>query len=137
VPHATTLMKITTRCGAEAVEQLNDVLLAQAAEAKLVRMHKVRVDTTVVEADVAYPTDSGLLAKAITRLGVSITKVKSAGGAQRTRTRDRSRSAGKRARSIAANLKRRSGRVRPRTRSSGSPVSWPIWQAWPPTRRNG
>jgi transposase, IS5 family len=112
VPHATTLMKITTRCGAEAVEQLNDVLLAQAADAKLVRMHKVRVDTTVVEADVAYPTNSGLLAKAITRLGASITKVKAAGGATRTRTRDRSRSAGKRARSIAANLKRRSGEAK-------------------------
>jgi transposase, IS5 family len=112
VPHATTLMKITTRCGAEAVEQLNDVLLAQAAEAKLVRMHKVRVDTTVVEADVAYPTDSGLLAKAITRLNATVTKVKAAGGAQRTRTRDRSRSAGKRARSIAANLKRRTGEAK-------------------------
>jgi transposase, IS5 family len=69
VPHPTTLMKITTRCGPQAVEQLNDALLAQAAEAKLVRMHKVRTDTTVVEADVAYPTDSGLLAKAVTRIG--------------------------------------------------------------------
>jgi transposase, IS5 family len=112
VPHPTTLMKITTRCGAEAVEQLNDVLLAQAAEAKLVRMHKVRTDTTVVEADVAYPTDSGLLAKAITRISATVKKVKAAGGATRTRTRNRSRSAGKRARSIAANLKRRSGEAR-------------------------
>ncbi|MBS3939694.1 MAG: hypothetical protein KG028_01915 [Actinobacteria bacterium] len=40
-------MKITTRCGAEAVAQLNDVLLAQPAETKLARMHKVRTDTTV------------------------------------------------------------------------------------------
>jgi IS5 family transposase len=112
VPHPTTLMKITTRCGPQAVEQLNDALLAQAAEAKLVRMHKVRTDTTVVEADVAYPTDSGLLAKAITRIGASVKKVKAAGGATRTVTRDRSRSAGKRARSIAANLKRRSGEAR-------------------------
>jgi transposase, IS5 family len=109
VPHPTTLMKITTRCGPEAVEQLNDTLLAQAAEAKLVRMHKLRTDTTVIEADVAYPTDSGLLAKAITRISASVRKVKAAGGAKRISTRDRSRSAGKRARSIAANLKRRTG----------------------------
>jgi transposase, IS5 family len=112
VPHPTTLMKITTRCGPQAVEQLNDTLLAQAAEAKLVRMHKVRTDTTVVEADVAYPTDSGLLAKAVTRISATVKKVKAAGGATRTTTRDRSRSAGKRARSIAANLKRRSGEAR-------------------------
>jgi transposase, IS5 family len=112
VPHPTTLMKITTRCGAEAVEQLNDVLLEQAAQARLVRMHKVRVDTTVIEADVAYPTDSGLLAKAITRLGATVTKVKAAGGARRTPTRDRSRAAGRRARSIAANLSRRTGEAK-------------------------
>jgi transposase, IS5 family len=112
VPHPTTLMKITTRCGPQAVAQLNDALLAQAAEAKLVRMHKVRTDTTVVEADVAYPTDSGLLAKAVTRIGATVKKVKAAGGATRTRTRDRSRSAGRRARSIAANLKRRSGEAK-------------------------
>lgn len=116
VPHPTTLMKITTRCGPEAVQQLNDALLAQAAEAKLVRMHKVRTDTTVVEADVAYPTDSGLLAKAVTRISASVKKVKAAGGATRTTTRDRSRSAGKRARSIAANLKRRTGEAKDEVR---------------------
>ena len=112
VPHPTTLMKITTRCGADAVEALNDALLGQAVEARQVRMHRIRVDTTVVEADVAYPTDSGLLAKAVTRMAKTIKKIQAAGGATRTRTRDRSRSAGKRARSIAANLKRRSGEAK-------------------------
>ena len=34
VPHPTTLMKITTRCGAEAISQLNEVLLAKAHEEK-------------------------------------------------------------------------------------------------------
>ncbi len=64
VPHPTTLMKITTRCGDGAVAGLNEALLAKAADAKLLRTDKVRADTTVVEGDVAYPTDSGLLAKA-------------------------------------------------------------------------
>jgi transposase, IS5 family len=41
-----------------------------------------------------------------------VKKVKAGGGATRTLTRNRSRSAGKRARSIAANLKRRSGEAR-------------------------
>jgi IS5 family transposase len=54
-------MKITTRCGSDVVDQLNEVLLAKAVEARLVKTDRVRADTTVVEADVTYPTDSGLL----------------------------------------------------------------------------
>ena len=50
VPHPTTLMKLTTRCGSAAVEGLNEALLAKAAEAKLLRCTRVRVDTTVVPA---------------------------------------------------------------------------------------
>jgi IS5 family transposase len=65
VPHPTTLMKITTRCGANAVDGLNEALLAKAAAAKVLKTNKVRADTTVVEANVAYPTDSGLLAKGV------------------------------------------------------------------------
>lgn len=34
VPHPTTLMKLTTRCGSVAVDGLNEALLAKAAEAK-------------------------------------------------------------------------------------------------------
>ena len=50
VPHPTTLMKITTRCGDAAVAGLNEALLAKAADAKLLRTDRVRVDTTVVSA---------------------------------------------------------------------------------------
>ena len=56
VPHPTTLMKLTTRCGTAAVEGCNEALLAKAAEAKLLRTSRLRADTTVVPADVAYPT---------------------------------------------------------------------------------
>ena len=48
VPHPTTLMKLTTRCGSVAVDGLNETLLAKAAEAKLLRTNRIRVDTTVV-----------------------------------------------------------------------------------------
>src|SRR5882757_5706607 len=107
VPHPTTLMKITTRCGDDAVAGLNEALLAMAATAKLLRTDKVRADTTVVEAAVAYPTDSGLLAKAVGTMARTVARVKAAGGATRTRARDRRRSAAKRARSIAAKLRLR------------------------------
>jgi len=107
VPHPTTLMKITTRCGDDAVAGLNEALLARAAAEKLLRTDKVRADTTVVQAAVAYPTDSGLLAKAIGTIARTVVRIKAAGGAARTRARDRRRSAGRRARSIAAKLKLR------------------------------
>ncbi|AYE98673.1 ISNCY family transposase (plasmid) [Mycobacterium paragordonae] len=107
VPHPTTLMKLTTRCGDAAVAGLNEALLAKAADAKLLRTDKVRADTTVVEAAVAYPTDSGLLAKAVTTIARTITRIHNAGGAVRTHARDRSRSAGQRARSIASKLRLR------------------------------
>jgi IS5 family transposase len=112
VPHPTTLMKITTRCGEQAIEALNDALLAKAVEAKLVKTGKVRADTTVVSANVEYPTDSGLLAHAVTRIGRLVTRVKAAGGAGRTAFRDRSRSAGTRVRAIAAKLRLRGAQAR-------------------------
>jgi len=107
VPHPTTLMKITSRCGDAAVVGLNEALLAKAAAGKLLRTDRVRADTTVVEADVGYRTDSGLLTKAIGSMTRSVARIKAAGGAPRTRVRDRCRSAGRRARSIASKLRLR------------------------------
>jgi len=107
VPHPTTLMKLTTRCGSVAVDGLNEALLAKAAQAKLLRTGRVRADTTVVPANVAHPTDSGLLAKAIGRIAATGKRVQAAGGAVRTRLRDRSCAGGKRAHAIAAKLRLR------------------------------
>ena len=81
-------MKLTTRCGTAAVDGCNEALLAKAVEAKLLRTSRLRADTTVVPADVAYPTDSGLLAKAVRRIATTGRRVQAAGGATRTRVRD-------------------------------------------------
>jgi IS5 family transposase len=107
VPHPTTLMKLTTRCGTAAIDGLNETLLAKAAQEKLLRTNRIRADTTVVPANVAYPTDSGLLTKAIRRIASTCERIQAAGGAVRTRVRDRSRAAGKRAHAIAAKLRSR------------------------------
>src|SRR5664280_2488895 len=107
VPHPTTLMKLTTRCGSTAVNGLNRALLAKAVEAKVVRTSRVRADTTVVPANVSYPTDSGLLAKSVRRIGANVKRIQAAGGAVRTKVRDRSRSAGTKAHGIAARLRSR------------------------------
>jgi transposase, IS5 family len=112
VPHPTTLMKITTRCGSEVIEQLNEALLAKAAQAKLLRVGKVRADTTVVSANVDYPTDLGLLAKAVRRIGRIVRRVKAAGAAIRTRCPDHSRAASRGARQIASKLRLRGAQAK-------------------------
>jgi transposase, IS5 family len=112
VQHPTTLMKISSRCGDDAVAGLNEALLINAAAGKLLRTDKVRADTTVVEADVGYPTDSGLLAQAIGTICRTVARIRAAGAATRTRARDRRRSAGRRARAIASKLRLRSAQQR-------------------------
>jgi IS5 family transposase len=108
VPHPTTLVKLTRRVSEQAVSGLNQALLATAAEHKVLRTHRVRVDTTVVGANVAYPTDAGLLTRAIGKLQRTIQRIKAAGGARRTRARDRRRAARRRAHQIAKTLRCRS-----------------------------
>jgi transposase, IS5 family len=108
VPHPTTLVKLTRRLGEQTVTSLNEVLLATAAEHKVLRTHKVRADTTVVAANVCYPTDAGLLARAIGKLQTTIGRIQAAGGAKRTKTRDRRRAARRRAHQIAKTLRGRS-----------------------------
>ena len=72
VPHPSTLMKITTRCGPTAIEGLNEALLAKASAAKVLKTNRVRADTTVIEANIAYPTDSGLLAKGVAKMARAV-----------------------------------------------------------------
>jgi IS5 family transposase len=107
VPHPTTLMKITTRCGSEAIEELNDALLAKALAAKVLKTGKVRADSTVVEANVAHPSDSSLLARGVVKMTRLAEKLQRIGFGTRTKLVNRTRSVLRRARSINANLNRR------------------------------
>jgi len=109
VPHPTTLIKLVRRAGPEVIEELNAALVAKLAAGKLLRGRKLRVDTTVVEADIDYPTDADLLEQAVRKLGGLVRRVKARGGASRTRFRDRGRAAGRRMKQLARTLRRRTG----------------------------
>jgi transposase, IS5 family len=110
VPHPTTLVKLVRRAGPEVIEQLNAALLGKLADDRLLRGRKLRVDTTVVEADIDHPTDADLLEKAVRKLG-GLVRVKGRGAATRTGFRDRSRSAGRRLKQISRSLRRRTGQA--------------------------
>jgi transposase, IS5 family len=111
VPHPTTLVKLVRRAGPEVIEELNAALVAKLAAGKLLRARKLRVDTTVVEADIDHPTDADLLERAVRKLGGLVRRVKARGVASRTRFRDRGRAAGRRLKQISRTLRRRTGQA--------------------------
>jgi len=80
---------------------------ARAAAQKLLRTARVRAGTTVICANVAYPADAGLLAKAVGKLVQAARRVQAAGGATGTVMTGRRRAAGRRAREMAATMRAR------------------------------
>jgi IS5 family transposase len=101
VPDAKTLGRLVQALGPEVVPQIHQRLVGVAQEQKVVHGRKLRLDTTVVEANVHYPTDSSLLedgARVLTRTMKKIVEVTKKAGPGR---RDRMRSIGYRAMEIA------------------------------------
>jgi IS5 family transposase len=74
------------------IARLNEALLEKADTAHLVKLDKVRADTTVMPTNVTYPTDSGLLTRGVSKLARTVSSLKSLGFASRTPFRDRTRS---------------------------------------------
>ena len=60
VPDESTVRKLTRRIGAETVSELTRAMIVKATREKRFRPRAVRIDSTVIEADVQYPTDAGL-----------------------------------------------------------------------------
>jgi IS5 family transposase len=102
VPDPTTLMKLSKRLGPGLVQELNAELLELAVERRVLRSRRLRVDTTIVEADIRSPTDSGLCAHAVSRLTRLAGRIKARGLASSVPLRDRRRAVGKRVRAISA-----------------------------------
>ena len=92
VPHPTSLSKLTRKYGPDVVHDLNRLLVQRASERKLVRSRKLRIDTTVVQAPIDYPTDIGLLADSARLVTRTVRRLQAAGAAVRTTFRSRARS---------------------------------------------
>ena len=92
VPDSKALGRQALALGPEVIEQIHQRLVELAVENKVVQGRKMRVDTTVVETNIHYPTDSSLLGdgnRVLTRL---MKKVTALAGSVGTKMRDRSRS---------------------------------------------
>jgi transposase, IS5 family len=112
VPDESTVRKLTRRLGAEVVHQLTREVIGKARREKRFRPRAARIDSTVVEADIRYPTDSGLASDGIRALAREGRKLAAKIGAKRTAVRDRSRAAGRRLRALTRTMRRRSGQAK-------------------------
>jgi len=106
-PDPSTLMKITTKIGSVTIEKLNTELIGAAVQAGLVDVGWLRADTTVVPANIKYPTDSGLLTKGISKISVLVGRIQAGGAAGRTTFEDRTPQARQGAHRIGSKLRRR------------------------------
>jgi len=109
VPDESTVRKLTRRLGPEVVHELTRLVIAKARREKRFRPRAARIDSTVVEADVRYPTDAGLASDGVRALAREGRKLARTIKEKRTAVRDRSRAVGRRMRGITRTMRRRSG----------------------------
>jgi IS5 family transposase len=112
VPDESTVRKLTRRLGAELVHEITRELIQKARREKRFRPRAARIDSTVVEADVRYPTDSGLADAGVRALAREGRKLAEKIGEKRTAVRDRSRSVGRKLRALTRTIRRRSGEAK-------------------------
>ena len=101
VPDAKTLARLGQAIGPDVIGKLHGRLMELARERGVVQGRKMRVDTTVVETNIHYPTDSSLLGDGARVLTRTMTKVEKATGGLKKRIRDRMRSVNKKVMGIA------------------------------------
>lgn len=96
VPDEKTLVRLGQAIGPETIRQLHDRIVGLAQERRVIRGRKLRVDTTVVEANIHYPTDSGLLSDGARVLTRTMKQIARKAGGLKKNVRDRMRSVNKR-----------------------------------------
>ena len=95
VPDAKTILKIAQALGPEVIEQLHRQVLEVAKRAGVTHGRRFRIDTTVVETNVHYPTDSSLLQDGVRVLTRTMQRAGAVLG-DATAVRDRRRSIARR-----------------------------------------
>lgn len=112
VPDESTVRKLTRRVGPEMVNEITRALIVKACREKHFRARAMRIDSTVIEADIQYPTDSGLAAHGVRALARDTRKLAALLGDSDLRVRDRSRAMGRVLRAISRTVRRRTGEAK-------------------------
>lgn len=92
VPDAKTILKIANALGSQTITDLHQRVVDVAQRAGVTRGRRFRMDTTVVETNAHYPTDSTLLQDGVRVLTREMRKAEAAAGPPARPVRDRRRS---------------------------------------------
>jgi len=92
MPDAKTMGRWGVAVGPAVVKQIHERIVQIARDYRVAQGRRMRVDTTVVETNIHYPTDSSLLGDGVRVLTRTMKKITGIAGAAGTQLRDRSRS---------------------------------------------
>ena len=118
VPDASTLIKLTNGPCKGLAEEVHDALVKKLIEKKVLRGRKVRVDTTVVEANIHYPTDVDLLADGVRVVTRTVKQLERAGAQTGGKFRGVGRSVKRRLLGLGKGLKQDDEEKKQATRAS-------------------
>ena len=111
VPHESTVRKLVGRLGPDVVGEITRVLIIKAQREKRFTARAMRCDSTVVEADVRWPSDAALALDAARRLARDGARAAAKVGRSARRVQNRSRAVGRRLRLIGRTVGRRLGQT--------------------------
>jgi IS5 family transposase len=114
VPDESTVRKLARRLGASVVEEITRLVIAKAQRETGFRARAARVDSTVVEADIRYPSDAMLALQGVRALARVGRRLAVLTREPTLRVVDRSRSVGRLVRAISKTLARRTGQAKAR-----------------------
>ncbi len=118
VPDDKTMGRLGRQLGPDLVQKLNERVVEIARQNKIASGRKLRVDTTVVETNIHYPTDSTLLGDGVRVLTRIMKKVGEVAGEAGTRLRDRTRSVKLRVLAIARASRNKTDRGKEKLKQS-------------------
>ncbi len=117
LPDESTIRKLVRRLGADVIEDICSQVIAEATNPRAGRRRFVvraaRIDSTVVESDIRYPTDLGLAQDAARALARAAATARGLAGPQAPRVKDRSRAIAGRLRRVNRSVAARTGHSKP------------------------
>ena len=105
VPDEKTLLRLGQAIGPETIRELHDRIVSLAQQRRVIQGRKLRVDTTVVESNIHYPTDSGLLNDGARVLTRTMKQIEAKAGSLQKKVRNRMRTVTKRVIAIGQALR--------------------------------